>query len=654
MGAVHCDAEPDPFGVHHRQRLGRDQLDTVRVGELGRDAYCHRRWAFEHDPVHRHGPSVAQISRLWGGYCAFVPDADVPARPVVDVADSPGWDAFVDVVVAGSGGSGLVAALMAADGGSTVLVLEKGSESGGTTRKSGGGVWVPSNHHMQALGLPDSREGALRYMARTAYPGRYDAGSPTLGMSDIDYDLLCALYDEGGRAFKALDEMGALSMLALPDYPNYYCTLPEDVHKFGRTLGPCDRHGGAAEGPEMITQLSDALARRGGSIAVDHRIVSAVVDGERVVGVVVDTPDGERWIHASHAVVLATGGFTHHPELRRTHLGGHVYGGCAAVTNEGDAIAIVTALGAELHNMGWAWNVPIVLERALSGDPAFKSTFNIVGDRVLCVNRFGDRSMNEKAVYNEATAPMVAFDDERDEYPNAVMIAIWDQGNYDDFRGSPYDGGLMPAVGGDDSHVIGGDTLEDLAQAVDGRLERLAWATGGVRLAPEFTDHLAASVARFNQLAMGGRDIDFGRGGSQIERHMHRLAVNAARMGTDSGMAAMVTPKGVGWSIDVEPDDPSAGNPTMAPLSPSGPYYASILAAGTLDTKGGPRIDRNGRVLRADGSPISGLYAVGNCAASPTGQAYWGAGGTLGPAITIAFLAGRHAASMRPVTHLRD
>jgi len=566
--------------------------------------------------------------------------------PVVDVSDSPRWDASVDVVVAGSGGSGLVAALMAADSGSRVVVLEKGSETGGTTRKSGGGVWVPNNHHMQALGLPDSREGALRYMARSAYPDRYDAGSPTLGLGANEHDLLCALYDEGGRAFETLDDMGALSMLALPDYPNYYCTLAEDVHKFGRTLGPRFPDGGAAEGPEMIRQLSDALERRGGSILVDRRLISVVVEGGRVVGVLVSTPDGERWIQAARAVVLATGGFTHNPELRRTYLGEHVFGGCAAVTNEGDAIAIVRALGAELVNMGSAWNVPIVLERALSGDPAFKSSFNIVGDRVLCVNRFGDRSMNEKTVYNEATAPMVAFDAERGEYPNAVMIAIWDQGNYDDFRGSPYDGGLMPAVGADDSHVIVVDTLDQLAAAVDTRLEKLAWATGGIRLHPDFTSHLAASVARYNQLAADGCDTDFGRGGSQIERHMHRLAVNAAQMATDSGMAAMVTPQGTGWAIDVEPDDPSAGNPTMAPLSRTGPYYAAILAAGTLDTKGGPRVDRNGRVLRADGSPIAGLYAVGNCAGAASGQAYWGAGGTLGPAITLAFLAGRHAATM--------
>jgi 3-oxosteroid 1-dehydrogenase len=564
-------------------------------------------------------------------------------RPVVTATDEA-WSESVDVIVAGSGGSGLTAAVMAAEAGADVLVLEKAAATGGTTSKSGGGVWVPDNHHMRALGLPDSRDGALRYMARTARPHLYAPQAPYLGLPESEYELLCTFYDEGGRAFASLEAMGALEMLALADFPNYYCAIEEDVHKLGRTLGPREPGGAPGDGPEMIRQLTAALERRGGRIACEHRVTSAIVDGERVVGLVTATPEGERRLRATRAVILATGGFTHSVALRRAHLRGPVFGGCAASTNEGDIVPIVQALGAEMRNMGEAWNVPVQLERAVAGDPELKSTFNIVGDSMLCVNRHGRRTMNEKAVYNEATGPMLRYDGIRCEYPDMLMFAVFDQANYDAFRGSPYDGGAMPAVGADDAHVLSGATFEELASRLDERLATLEHVTGGLRLAGDFAQQLRASVARFGELARSGHDDDFCRGDTAVERHMHKLCVNAARLGTDSGMVAMAgASASVGWAVPVEVEEPGAGNPTMAPLAEEGPYHAVILAAGTLDTKGGPRVDRHGRVLRPDGEPVQGLYAVGNCAASPTGQAYWGAGGTLGPMITYAWLAGQHA-----------
>lgn len=81
----------------------------------------------------------------------------------------------------------------------------------------------------------------------------------------------------------------------------------------------------------------------------------------------------------------------------------------------------------------------------------------------------------------------------------------------------------------------------------------------------------------------------------------------------------------------------------MAPISDSGPYHAILLVAGALDTKGGPRIDASSRVLDHDDVPIPGLYGAGNCIASPYGQSYPGAGGTLGAALTFGYIAARHA-----------
>ena len=180
----------------------------------------------------------------------------------------------------------------------------------------------------------------------------------------------------------------------------------------------------------MIRQLTAALEERGGRIELEHRVASVIVDGECVVGVGAETPSGERKIHAGRAVVFGSGGFAHNAELMRAYLHGPVVGGCAAITNEGDFVPIAQALGAEMRNMSEAWNVPIQLERALARDPTLKGTFNIVGDSMLCVNRYGRRAMNEKSVYNEATVAMLAFDGIRCEYPNMLMFAIFDRANY--------------------------------------------------------------------------------------------------------------------------------------------------------------------------------------------------------------------------------
>ena len=70
------------------------------------------------------------------------------------------------------------------------------------------------------------------------------------------------------------------------------------------------------------------------------------------------------------------------------------------------------------------------------------------------------------------------------------------------------------------------------------------------------------------------------------------------------------------------------------------------MRSGTPGASGGPRTDLQGRVLDTRGQVIPGLFAAGNVAAAPTGMAYGGAGGTLGPIITFAYRAGM-AASRR-------
>src|SRR5262245_15871887 len=74
------------------------------------------------------------------------------------------WDKSVDLVIAGSGGGGLVAAIAAIDEGLEPLVLEKRDIVGGSTGLSGGIFWLPNNPLMRAEGVADSHEDGLAYL----------------------------------------------------------------------------------------------------------------------------------------------------------------------------------------------------------------------------------------------------------------------------------------------------------------------------------------------------------------------------------------------------------------------------------------------------------------------------------------------------------
>jgi 3-oxosteroid 1-dehydrogenase len=69
----------------------------------------------------------------------------------------------VDVVVLGTGASGLTAALAAATEGTRVALVEKGDAIGGTTALSGGVVWLP------AVSPGDSVDDALTYLSSLTY-----------------------------------------------------------------------------------------------------------------------------------------------------------------------------------------------------------------------------------------------------------------------------------------------------------------------------------------------------------------------------------------------------------------------------------------------------------------------------------------------------
>ncbi len=535
-------------------------------------------------------------------------------------ADAP-FDLESDVVVVGGGGGGLPAALFARWLGDEVVLLEKAPELGGTARKAAFWYWVPNNAPMRELGIADTEEDFLRYVARLSRPDRYDPAGPTLGLGEWEYALCRAIYESASPAAELLRERGALPYRHCRDVPDYWSELPEDKAPTGRVLVPEGARESMSDGGEVgVRTMSEAAARDGVGIRTGHRVQRLVTADGAVVGVEASTTDGATVrIRARKAVIFATGGFTHDRELRENFLSAPVYGGCAAITNEGDFVRIASSVGAQLRNMNYAWMCPIPLEKAVARRADLVGMFSVAGDSMIFVDKHGRRVVNEKLPYNELAQEFFRWDPTSGEYPNLVLVQVWDQRSQDHSASDEY-GRLIVPPGTDDGHVIRGGTLDQLAAAIAERLERYRAHTGGLALAEDFAANLHASIERFNGFAERGVDEDFGRGERAVQQLFNGLVK----------------------------DEPGRENPTMWPISGAGPYYAALVTGGTLDTKGGPKATPDGQVVDDLDRPIAGLYGVGNCVASASARAYWAGGATLGPILAFAYRAA-NAAHAEPV-----
>ena len=535
------------------------------------------------------------------------------------------WTRVVDVVVVGSGVAGLTAAVTAARKGAEVLVLERGPLPGGTTAKSGGVAWIPNNRYMRARGLVDNRDDALRYMAKSAYPTIYNAAHPTLGLPEDKYRLITTFYDTG---HVAVDELTDAGILALEEifYPDYYADMPEDTAPEGRALKPVTWEGfrrgiDKLEGQILVDQLVAGCEKLGVTLQTHSRVVNPLKGhgdngGGELVGLEVRVDRRTEIVGARQGIVFATGGFLHNPRMALEYLRGPVMGGAASEGSTGDFVTIGTELGAQLGNMTHAWWSQLVVEQCIRNRSTLRDVYSPYGDSMMMVNRYGKRAMNEKATYNERGQVHYHWDAGRREYPNYLMFWLFDDALIHNPQASRFRFPI-PQPGENLEYVISGKTWSELSANIRARLAKIATHTGGVALASEFESNLEATLARFNAMAAEGKDLDFARGETPIEKAW----AQAPREGAVTG--------------------------AMYPFARSGPYHCIILGPAALDTKGGPVTDERARVLDKAGQPIPGLFAAGNCVASPAGQAYWGAGGTIGVALTYGFIAGGEVAKVR-------
>lgn len=548
------------------------------------------------------------------------------------MTESDKWDLEVDVVVLGSGGAAMTAAIAAHDfGAPEVVILEKTGMVGGTTAMSGGMLWVPNTHHQREAGIDESDDDIVAYLDAIA-PGQ------------LDPDTLGAFMESGPEMVRYLADKTPVRLHSWEDYPDYQPYMPgakpqggrsldndafsfERLGKWAARVNPSKMayplRGSLVEavrgtlteeileerergdyrglGQALVGALFKAVLDRDIPVEFEKRARKLVKDGNRIIGVIAEDADGRDFrVRARRGVVIATGGFEWNEKLVQTFLRGPLTGPVSVPENEGDGLLMAMEAGAQLGNMQHAFWMQSVLEFKPQHRAA-KPNYMLASDErarpgAILVNRAGKRFVNEAANYNALGKALHAFDAGTHSYSNLPYWLILDQrykDKYPTFTSPP--GSPIPP------YMMQAETLEDLA------------AQAGIDPAG-----LVATVDRFNQMVRNGHDDDFNRGDNSYDNFYM-------------------------WG-DMAFDPPYR---TLG-LIDQAPYYAVKMEAGALGTAGGPKTNGDAQVLDWNGNPIPGLYAAGNAMAAVLGEAYAGAGGTLGPGLTFGYIAGRHLGTHLP------
>jgi succinate dehydrogenase/fumarate reductase flavoprotein subunit len=555
-----------------------------------------------------------------------------------------------DVLVIGSGASGMSAAVTAAKHGLKVLIVEKEPKFGGTTARSGGWLWIPGTSLAKAWGInesPDLARTYLRHEAGNSFDSeRVDAfieNGPKavdffLANTALRFDMPLVFPDYHAEAPGGTQ--GGRSMVARPfdgrelgsNIANLGAALPE-LTVFGMMLGSgkeivhfmratrslqsaiyvakrLSKHfmQVVRYGRGMLLTNGNALAGRLAKSAFDLNIPlwlsspakELITQNGRVRGAIIQREGRNVSVTALRGVVLACGGFPH-DVARRKALFPHAPTGVEHYSpgptgNTGDGLRLAEGVGgrvdASLPNAA-AW-VPVSITTRKDGSKGVMPHFiDRAKPGVIAVTADGKRFTNEGSSYHDFVQAMTAACAGSEVFSYLICdhqtLRKYGLGAVAPFP-LPISKHLRSG------YLVKGSSIRELA--------------GKIGVDPT---QLEATVREVNLYAREGKDPFFGKGTKAYNRY--------------------------------QGDALNAPNPCLKPLEKA-PFYAIKLVVGDLGTYAGLATNKFSQVLDKENAPIAGLYAVGNDIASIMGGNYPGAGITLGPALTFGHVAGCHLAGV--------
>lgn len=356
-----------------------------------------------------------------------------------------------DVVIIGSGGTGLSAAIQANELGMKVAVLEKEEELGGNTNRASSGMNAAETNVQLHHGVIDN-------------------------VADFYHET----YKDGGR-LNDKDMLGyfvyhtapAIDWLADHDIKLDDITITGGMSK-KRTHRPSSM---APIGGFLVKSLLKVVAQEDIPVFNKTKVTELRrADDGRVNGVKVDA-DGITKIINAKAVILATGGFGASKEyIKRFRPDLESYKTTNQPGATGDGLKLAENVGAELMQMNLVQVHPTVQQ---DNPHVYLIGEAVRGEGAILVNAEGKRFVNElntrKIVSNAITA-----------LPEHSAYLILDQGIRDHVKAIEF----YDKVG----LVVHGETIEDLAKKIN--------------VDPS---NLKQTVATWNQAVENHDDAEFGR-----------------------------------------------------------------------------------------------------------------------------------------------
>jgi succinate dehydrogenase/fumarate reductase flavoprotein subunit len=499
------------------------------------------------------------------------------------------FDEEFDIIVVGYGFAGGVAAIEAHDAGARVLIIEKMPDPGGISICSHGAICSTRDP-----------EGAFQYLKATNAGRTPDSVLRALAEGMEDNEAYARKLTELTGAEFLIRERGG--NYPFPGEDAFYYTQITSVPNFDSSQ-TYPQVKGRPGGPMVFYVLQKNVDERGIEVWLNSPAKDLIATEDReVIGIVVDTPTGQKRVRARKGVILACGGFEANMEMQKQFWQVMPVYSAANSGNTGDGIRMAQSLGAQLWHMwhfhgSYGFRHPdpeefpygIRVKRFPDWIPG-KESRAVVQAPWIMVDQTGKRFMNEFPPYVQDTGwrPFEHYDPVTMSFPRIPAFLI-----YDELGRRRFPMGYPAYNDRDMSYDWSKDNLAEIELGIIKKADSIGELATQLGLDP---DVLESSFDRWNTLCATRTDDDFGR------------------------------PAGTMMKIQRPP------------------YYAGEVWPVLSNTQGGPVHDAKQRIIDVNDQPIPRLYAAGEMGSS-FGHLYL-AGGNIAECFVTGRIAAKEVAAL--------